>query len=237
MKVAKKVIATIGMLCLSGMGNMMARGVTFTPPPENAAPEQGVAASSRSGAVCGTSQAVLKATDDTSVRVLLPKQNYGTTLSAHPEILVYVPETIAKEALFVLKNSSKRTVERMTVPLSGKAEIITIKLPETAPGLEVGETYKWYFALKCPGILRPNDPAEGLIKRIELDEALLPAQSSGNLLEAAAAYSEAGIWYNALATMGQLRKSQPHDRAIANHWKEFLESAGLNELVNVDLQN
>jgi len=235
MKVAKTVIATIGMISLSAMGNMMAHGVSFNPPPDSATPQQGTAGASRSGEVCGSTQAAVKATG-ASVRVLRTWQNYGKTISAHPEILVYVPETSAREALFVLKNASKRTVGRMTVTLSGKAEIITIKLPETAPALEVGETYKWYFAVMCPGSLRPNDPAEGLIKRIELDEALLPTQSS-NLLESAAAYGGAGIWYDALARMGQLRKTQPQNQEIVNHWNELLESAGLNDLVNVSIGN
>jgi len=236
MKVQKTVIATIGIISLSAMGNMMARGVTFTPPPEQASPQQEVAASSRSGEVCGSSQAAVKATG-ASVRVLVPQQNYGTTVSAHPEILVYVPETIAREALFVLKNERDRTVGRMKVTLSGKAEIITMKHPETAPALEVGETYKWYFVVKCPGILRPKEPASGLIKRLEMQEAQLPSQDPGNLLESATAYASAGIWYDAVGTMGQLRKSKPNDLAIANHWNELLESVGLNDLVNVSIGN
>jgi len=220
------IISTIAIATTSSVG--LASGVTFTPAPENVAPRQGQAASSRSGKVCGSTQAAEKA----AVRVLLPRGNYGTTVSAHPEILVYVPETSAREGLFALKTSDKRMVQRMTVPLSGKAEIITIKLPETAPALEVGETYKWYFGVKCPGSLRPNDPAEGWIKRIEPEEALLPTQS---LLEAAKVYGSAGIWYDAAAALGQLRKNEPNDRAIAQHWGEFLGSVGLNEMLDVEI--
>lgn len=236
MKVAKKLIATLGIISLSGMGNMMARGVTFAPPPEQESPQQGVAASSRSGEACGSTQAAVKATS-ASVRVLVPRQNYGTTISAHPEILVYVPETSAREALFVLKNASDRAIGRMEVTLSGKGEIITIEYPETAPALEVGETYKWYFMVKCPEMLRPKEPVEGLIKRIEMDGAQLPSQDPSNLLESATAYASAGIWYDAVATMDRLRKSKPNDRAIANHWNELLASAGLNDLVNVSIGN
>ncbi|MGK7900653.1 MAG: DUF928 domain-containing protein [Hormoscilla sp.] len=225
------IITTIAIATTMSAG--LARGVTFTPSKNAPAPQQGQAASSRSGQVCGSTQAAVKA----AVRVLLPRENYGTTVSAHPEILVYVPETSAREALFALKTSDKRMVQRMTVPLSGKAEIITIKLPETAPALEVGETYKWYFGVKCAGSLRPNDPAEGWIKRIEPSEALLPAQSTGNLLEAAKAYGSAGIWYDTLASMSELRKNEPSDREIARHWEELLGSVGLNDMVNVSFGN
>lgn len=235
MKIASMVKGTIGIISPIAIATMssvgLAIGVTFTPAPENAAPRQGQAASSRSGQVCGSTQAAVKA----AVRVLLPRENYGTTVSAHPEILVYVPETSATEGLFALKTSDKRMVQRMTVPLSGRAEIITIKLPETAPALEVGETYKWYFGVKCPGSLRPNDPAEGWIERIEPDSALLPAERDSNLLEAAKAYGKAGIWYDAVAALGQLRKNEPNNRAIAQHWGELLGSVGLNEIIEVEI--
>lgn len=235
MKIASMVKGTIGIITTIALattsGVELASGVTFTPAENAPAPRQGQAASSRSGQVCGSNQAAVKA----AVRVLLPRGNYGTTVSAHPEILVYVPETSAREALFALKTSDNRMVQRMTVPISGKAEIITIKLPETAPALEVGKTYKWYFGVKCAGSLRPNDPAEGWIKRIEPDSALLPTQSTSNLLEAAEAYGSAGVWYDALAALGQLRKNEPNNRAIAQHWGEFLGSVGLNEMIDVEI--
>ena len=240
MKIRQRAIATIGILSLSAIATVasadLVRSVTFTPPPENETPQQSAAASSRSGELCGATRAYPKART-ASVTVLLPQQNYGTTVSAHPDILVYVPETSASEALFSLKTADKRLVHTMTVPLSGKGEIITVHLPETAPALEVGETYKWYLAVKCEGSLRPIDPAEGQIKRIQPNSAQLPTTESSDPLQVAAAYGAAGIWYDTVAVLAQLRKAEPNNAEIANHWNELLESAGLTELVDVAIGN
>lgn len=238
MKIQQRTIATIGIICLSAIATVTnissARSVTFTPPQGQETPKQSESASSRSGGLCSTNQANTKK-GVSSVTVLLPQQEYGTTISARPEILVYVPATSAKEALFSLKTMDKRLVHTMTVPLSGNAEIVTVQLPETAPALEVGEYYKWYFAVKCEESLRPIDPAEGMIKRLQPDSALLSNADSNNALQVAATYGAAGIWYDTVATLAQLRKAQPDNIEIVSHWNELLESAGLNELVDVSL--
>lgn len=234
-KITIKILGIISTIAIATpLGSQVARGVTFTPPPEQETPQQAEAGASRSGELCGASLAAPK-TASTSVTLLLPEGNYGRTLSGHPTILVYVPETGVREALFSLKDKEKNIIYSRTVSLSDKAEIVAIKLPETSPALEVGETYKWYFAVNCEGSLRPLDPVEGLVERVEAKAGQLSAQGASNLLETAASYGAAGIWYDTAATLAHLRKSQPADEAIAKHWQELLGSVGLNELQTVSL--
>ena len=215
-------------------GYQVARGVTFAPPPENATPRSGAGAASRSGQLCGATASAAK-TMPSSPTVLLPEGNYGRTLSAHPTILVYVPEAGAGEALFSLKDKDKNVIYTTKVTLSEKAEIIAINLPEESPALEVGETYKLFFALNCEGSLRPLDPVEGWIERIEGEAEQLGADSGLNTLETARSYAAAGIWYDTVLALARLRKTQPADETIEQHWQELLDSVGLKDLQGVSL--
>ena len=230
-KIPIKTLGAISAIAIATpLGSQVARGVTFTPPPDNAAPQQAGAGASRSGELCGTEASDLK-TASLPLTLLLPEGNYGRTLSARPTILVYVPENGAREALFALKNKDKDVVYTTTVGLSQKAEIVYIQIPENAPALEVGETYKWYFAVNCEGSLRPIDPVEGSIKRVSQESAA----EGANPLETAKSYGAAGIWYDTVAILAKLRKSQPADEEIAKHWQELLGSVGLEELQTVSL--
>lgn len=234
----KSLIKTLGIASISAIatlsGYQVARGVTFAPPPENGAPRSGAGAASRSGQLCEATASAAK-TMPSSPTLLLPEGNYGQTLSAHPTILVYVPVTGAGEALFSLKDKEKNVIYTTKVTLSEKAEIIAIKLPEDSPVLEVGETYKWLFALNCEGSLRPLDPVEGWIERIEGDGEQLVAGAARNTLETAASYAAAGIWYDTVLALAHLRKNQPTDDTIEQHWQELLNSVGLKDLQGVSL--
>ncbi|NER37370.1 MAG: DUF928 domain-containing protein [Oscillatoria sp. SIO1A7] len=234
----KSLIKTLGIASISAIatlsGYQVARGVTFAPPPENGTPRSGAGAASRSGQLCGATASAAK-TMPSSPTLLLPEGNYGQTLSAHPTILVAVPGTGAGEALFSLKNKEKNVIYTTKVTLSEKAEIIAIKLPEDAPALEVNQTYQWLFAFNCEGSLRPLDPVEGWIERIEADGEQLGAGATINTIEAAASYAAAGIWYDAASVLAHLRKTQPADEAIKQHWQELLGSVGLKDLQGVSL--
>jgi len=209
-----------------------ARGVTFTPPPGRTSPRNGSAASSRSTSICGQSVGSI-ATTEMSVTALLPEGNSGTTLSERPTILAYVPATNARQAMFSLKNQNKKTHYRTTVSLSGQAEIIAVQIPDDAPALKAGETYKWYLALECEGSLRPSNPIEGRIERIEPNSELLSAQQANDPLMQAESYGAAGVWYDTVATIARLRQAQPTDTTIAQHWQELLASVGLSEIADV----
>lgn len=232
-----KLLAATSVFCGVAFGTVEAvRGVTFTPPPGSSSPRHGSAASSRSTSVCGQAVGSIAHTD-LSVTALLPEGNYGTTLSEHPVIFAYVPQSNARKAMFSLKDGNKKTHYRTTVSLSGQAEIVAVQIPEDAPALKAGETYKWYLALECEGSLRPSNPIEGQIERIEPNSELLSAQQASDSLAAAESYGAAGVWYDTVAMLARLRQSQPTDATIAQHWQELLDSVGLSEVADASLAN
>lgn len=212
--------------------------VTFIPPGEGA-PQRGDTASSRSGGVCQHGEV---GETQRGVVPLLPQGNYGTTLADRPEILVYVPATQAKQALFSLKDQNKITHYETVVPLSGKAGIVTVRLPKTAQPLAVGETYTWYLALQCEGMVRPVSPVQGQIKRIVSNRVAVSPESqsaqsgeTSTLLNTATIYGAEGIWYDTIATLARLKATEPADATIDRHWQELLGSVGLDQFSDISV--
>ena len=47
-------------------------------------------------------------------------------------------------------------------------------------------------------------------------------------MELPALYAQAGIWYEALATLAELRRSKPNDSVLISAWESLLQSVGLD---------
>ncbi|MBT9317894.1 DUF928 domain-containing protein [Leptothoe spongobia] len=203
------------------------RGSFFTPPKDYVAPQQTAGAASRTNTYGSY-------TDENGgaaqMMALMPESFYGTTLSAHPRILVYLPASSAQEAIFTLKNEDRNLVYQMSVPVSGEGGVIAVQLPGDSPELVVGQNYQWYFALKLNGVINTTSPfVDGWIQRIDPNDELAHTLEQGSTLENIAALGSQGIWYDTVAKLATLHTTQP-DETIVGHWKELLESVGLMEI-------
>jgi hypothetical protein len=45
-------------------------------------------------------------------------------------------------------------------------------------------------------------------------------------------YAQAGIWYEALATLVKLRQDQPQNPALISQWETLLASVGLEQIAD-----
>ncbi|MGP1374999.1 MAG: DUF928 domain-containing protein, partial [Almyronema sp.] len=232
----------------NGSGGASRNG--FTPPPNRSAPDYAAGGASRNGFVPPPGNATPTHADGGASRTnlygsngafadqplammaLMPESFYGTTLSTHPAILVYLPASNAQSAVFSLKDENRNLVYRMEIPVSGEAGIVTVQLPEEAPLLEVGKNYQWYLTLKLDGNLTPASPfVDGWIQRIEPDSALAQTLAQADRAEAATLLAENGVWYDTAAIWASLRMEQPTSEAISQEWTELLDSVGLDEVV------
>lgn len=223
-KVFGSLTLATGMM-LTGFGSAIA--VTFTPP-NSESPRQTTGGASRSGQLCGQVLSPFTSTEET-VTPLLPNSHSGMTQLDRPTILVYLPETGEKEALFSIKDEGKRLHYQMNIPISGEAGLVAIQLPENAPALEVGKNYQWFFTLKCGGKLHPSNPlVSGWIQRAPSDSsASNPSENPDDLLQEAIVLGNSGIWYDTAATLAHLRMMQPENAEVSHHWQELLASVGL----------
>ncbi|MBE9042050.1 DUF928 domain-containing protein [Oscillatoriales cyanobacterium LEGE 11467] len=159
---------------------------------------------------------------------LLPDSSRGLTVATHPTFFVYIPPTSAPKAYFIIKDTTNDLeVYQTMLPLTQTAGVIGIELPDSAPPLEVGKTYRWFVGLLCQPSQTDLPIVEGNIERIELDSELTV---NASLEEQAVSYGASGIWYDTIERVVQLRQQQPDNEMLSRTWWELLDSVGLAEI-------
>lgn len=196
-------------------------------PPDRGAPPRTEDSGTRSGPSAASSQRPL--------RLLLPNvrptpTRFGFTVSNYPTFFAYIPQSRARTGGFILLDDRNQLVYWTSFPMPKEASIVSISLPPTAsPPLEVGKWYKWYLIV----LGNPDRWGNGGISDFGWIQAIEPSETLANQLQNAtprdrpALYAEAGIWHDALASLVDLRRSQPNDATLAADWEELFNSAGL----------
>jgi Domain of Unknown Function (DUF928) len=209
-----------------------ASAVTFSiPKGASGAPRQETTAgATRNNGAC-LSHAI--ASKDT-VTPLVPNTRLGLTVSDRPTFFVYVPQTTAKEATFSLQDGERNLVYRTKVALKETGGVIPITLPETVKALQIDNDYRWVVEIHCISDLDPDNPfVEGWVRRTSVNANLAgKLETAKTPLERAIAYSQEGIWYDALGNMADAVRSQPQDSTLIKSWEEFLTSVGLQAIAN-----
>ncbi|MGB7416434.1 MAG: DUF928 domain-containing protein [Thermosynechococcaceae cyanobacterium] len=201
--------------------------IPFKAPPSKPAPRR---ASTSQGASRGLLCAQSTAQASMSVKALVPESHYGLTSAERPTILAYLPETSATEVFFSIKSEDKRLHYETSLPISGKAGLMSVTLPKNAPALESGKHYQWFLAVKCNNELRPSSPfVDGWIQRVPADRTVSSVTAQSPSLQKAASLGAAGYWYDTLATLTQLKQQQPQNSEIAQSWRDVLEWTQFSE--------
>lgn len=168
-----------------------------------------------------------------SIAALVPASAVGgLTTNPSPTLFVYVPETSAKTAEFVLRNENKKTIYKSIVKLSGKSEVVGIRLPASAPKLEMGKRYRWFFSVVCDANApdKSGNPfVQGWIQRAQPSRFLADQLKQASSRDRAQLYKQAGFWYEAVGALADLRRSRPNDSALKADWVSLLRSAGLDQ--------
>lgn len=211
------------------------RGNLFTPTSGNGIPQQAAGGASRAGTY-SLNPSTMGAGEPAAIMALLPKSYFGTTLAERPAILVYLPASTAKDLVFSLKDEAGSLKYQMTLPVSGAAGVVSIKLPAEASALEVGKTYQWFLALKVDGYLSPNTPyVDGWVQRIQPSAELATALQHPDAIKRATVLGAKGIWYDCVATLATLRTTQPNSDALAKDWTDLLTSVGLQDITKASI--
>lgn len=170
---------------------------------------------------------------------LMPNSNFAQTTRTNPTFFWYVPPFLAETAEFVLLDENDNELYYTTMQLVEDGGIVSLNLPtvKDADGNDVsllkeGQDYRWYFSLVCDPDDRSGDVfAEGWIQRIQPTPALASRLlSAANERTRATIYAEAGIWHDALATLAELRRSQPGNSTLLSSWTTLLESVDLESI-------
>jgi hypothetical protein len=160
-----------------------------------------------------------------------PTTGAGLTLAKQPTILVYVPLTQAQTGEFSLSNPVGGGIYRTTVALRNTPGIVRIQIPTSLPPLEPNQDYQWSFAIVCNPQNRFQDRiVMGEIRRTELSPTQMQQIQQAIPSARIALYQSANIWYDAIATIFELRRDQPNNTTLDITWKQLLQSAGLSAI-------
>lgn len=205
-----------------GFALTAAAAQTVYRPPMRPRPTERTATTGSRGCY-GKSQPVL-------LSLLVPERHVGQTISARPSFLWYLENaSVAKFAL--VEQGVPKPLFEQTIA-ADKAGIMQVDLPKTAPELAVGKEYRWSVTVAC-NTKRPSDYVaynQSFIERVatpaELPKQLKAAKTD---LEKARVYSQAGLWYDSLASLSQASRKDPSAR---NEMYSLLNQVGLNDVIS-----
>lgn len=198
--------------------------VRFPPTTSVGAPARTAGGGRRSVVSCVTGKTPLTA--------LAPTNNVGTTVSANPTLFLFVPETIAESAEFILVDEQGNDIYETSVAIDGTPGVVKLNLPATV-SLEAGKQYLWQFALICdPEFRLPDEAVQGLLERTELSpQQQRQVAQFAEPLKQAEAYAQARIWQETIAILAKLHQARPNDPVVTEAWKELLNSVQLEEAI------
>ncbi|MBF2026709.1 MAG: DUF928 domain-containing protein [Oscillatoriales cyanobacterium C42_A2020_001] len=157
---------------------------------------------------------------------------WGLTTLEHPTLWFYIPydNTGIDSVSFTLQDNAGQMVQKVSVPIPARAGLVSVQLPETKPGLQVGNIYNWFFTVhgKCPG--DPRAFVEGWIERTSLDAATRDRLQQASPQQKAELFAAKGIWYDALNTLAELRRVEPDNATAIAHWAELLKQSDMEPL-------
>ncbi|NJM49362.1 MAG: DUF928 domain-containing protein, partial [Alkalinema sp. RU_4_3] len=160
------------------------------------------------------------------VVALVPSDSKGATVMDRPTLGFVLPKTEATQAELRIRDENFNVVYHTTFSVSGTGGVIGVGIPASAAGLEEGKSYSWDFALACEGDRSADLRTTGLIYRMTAAGSL--AKLDGLKPEARVdLLAREGVWYDALATMLEMREKAPQDRQVKAEWEELLRSVGL----------
>ena len=177
------------------------------------------------------------AADLAMLTALSPTTAPGLTLAEHPTFAVYVPKTSAESAEFSLRDQAGHGLYRTTLALPNTPGIISITLPDQTTPLAIGGQYTWTFAVICNLDDRLDDRfVTAFVQRIALDPTRDRQIAQTPERDRPMLYQQNGLWYDAIALLLALRRSQPHDSNLTTTWRDLLRSGGIDLIIDSSLE-
>ncbi|NDJ19179.1 DUF928 domain-containing protein [Myxacorys almedinensis A] len=190
-------------------------------------PSRGTLSITRGGASRGGSEPV------NQLQMIAPQTSIGYTTDAYPTLMVYIPKTSAKMMVLRIRTADgKKTLFKKEMAVPPMPGVVRVNFENASlPPLEVNSQYRWSVSLLANVVDRSTATLiEGKLERIQPDAMLSQRLAKATPQEKAFLYAESGVWWNALLTLDDLRKAQPDDVALSQHWMSLLDSVGMGAI-------
>jgi hypothetical protein len=193
----------------------------FTPPSNLGRPGNREGAATRS--VCLSAN---------KLTALVPLSNLGLTTEGFPTFYWYVPQNSCLAEFRLVEvdpTTNNETVLYLSrMDLSGNARIVGLSLPNNGSlvPLKAGKEYFWDVGLVAPANAAdpPSNFVKGWVKRVEPNANLATVLKTAKGMDRYEAYASAGLWYDALKTLVELRQATPNNSALNQAWSELFTS-------------
>jgi hypothetical protein len=235
-------ISSLGLSGLSAQAAPAANQATIAPPSKISlkfkVPKRGAPISTAGGASRGSCSTAKKSPSQPALTALKPSTRLGLTVAERPSFFVYVPQSPAQTAGFLLlSDNDTEVVYETTFALPPTASVVRFNLPDDAPILQVGKQYHWYITTVCNTTtgLSGSPTVEGWVERTVPDVKLTKALQKTLPGNRPNLYAEAGIWHETLATLADLQQQYPQNTKFLQDWREVLQSVGLDAVAAAPL--
>jgi hypothetical protein len=163
--------------------------------------------------------------------VALAPADGARTVAEHPVLMWFLRETPARDVEFHLavvddRSGQPRGDVRLTAPT--RPGVQRIRLRDRHLDLAPGTAYRWTLSMRRGAAT--VSATSGRIERIELPPALAAAVRSARPEERPGLYAGAGVWYDALAILNDLRERYPQNASAQAAFASLLEQGGLAEV-------
>ncbi len=151
---------------------------------------------------------------------------WGLTSIEDPTFLFYVPYLSPATGKIVVYDSENNSVYNAEFTLTGKAGIVSISIPEKT--LKMSQRYSWYFKIYCdPG--QPPAFVNGWIDiRDSLNANVKQELERATPRDRVTLLANHGMWYDAIATAAQIRRTDPN----YTDWNILLQEVGLSPITS-----
>jgi Domain of Unknown Function (DUF928) len=184
--------------------------------------------------------------DQPKFTALVPQEKLGLTTASQPTLMIYLPHHNGQTIKVVLQKIgpgdklSPMYTQSFQAPKS--TGLVRLNLAGSKlPTLAIGESYLWEAHLMCEAITRNSGGEDlvelafggsvgGVIERIQPSATLRQSLITATPEQLPQIYAEAGIWYEALDSLQNLRRTAPHKGELNRDWETFLQSAELGAI-------
>jgi len=170
---------------------------------------------------------------------LIPNSSgYPLTTMGYPTFFFYIPDNALEAVEFLILDDESRLLYRNRMAISPRGGVMSVSLPTDSPmgELQPGKSYQWELALVCQknGKEDKTTHLNGWIQRVDNPDLVAQVQQA-NPRQVPEIYAQAGIWYDFLASLANLRRENPNDSELTQYWIEVLQSVGLAEVAEEPL--
>ncbi|MBF0559217.1 MAG: DUF928 domain-containing protein [Nitrospirae bacterium] len=164
--------------------------------------------------------------------VALVPDHTGFTSKPQPALCWHASKPLAAHVEITLNDDrSVAPLLEKQIAVPEKNGIQCVHLRDYGLMLKPGVEYQWFVAVVPDPVQRSKDIVSGGIISYagpskDLDNRVI--SSTG--LETAAAYAEAGFWYDAVGILAEMHQARPDDNSLTEQMNSLLKQVGLSEV-------